>query len=331
MVTIRPTIPAAGAGAAANGASAPRAPSPAASAPGTLAPASAVPLRQGARLGAANAHQLQGQVAAAQQALGFLSQVNGQLEAIKSTLSRAAGGRQDGTDKLADQLARLERTMERRRQESGGSVDADLNFSGPSQATQQFRVRGLNLDMLQGGTGQVLAFSVGAGQPLTVALEAGMSRQQIVQQLDRALAPASVRVGADAAGALVFSTPESCWPTVRETLAIQGVGRLAVEADAGIVQTGQWGAGGPAAMRQSLPQVVRALARGRSAEQAAGAALETAAARADALQPAAADMRQLAHDFAGTAGTPSYQSLLAVRSALDGISRERVQALLRPR
>ncbi|MDQ1816152.1 hypothetical protein RBA41_22905 [Massilia sp. CCM 9210] len=289
-------------------------------------PVAAAPLRRGL---AKVDHQLQGDVASAQQALDFLEQVAGQLQALKGELSAKLSSRRGDSGAIEAHLRQLGATMDKRRQASGGSVDARLNFSSPEPASQRFRIKGLNLDMLTAGAGQSLSFSVGSNtQPLTVAVDPSMTRDDIVVRFDRALAPANMRVSADGSGALVFSTPESAWPMVRDSLSIQGVGRVAVEADTDVIMPQQWGADNSDALRQSLHEVVQALSQVQRSQDAASQALSAAASRAAANQPPAADIEVMAQDFADTASTPNYESLLALTSALVGISRERVLALL---
>jgi hypothetical protein len=68
----------------------------------------------------------------------------------------------------------------------------------------------------------------------------------------------------------------------------------------------------------------------RRAQQAASAALGEASARAAqaAGSERAAEAAQQAQAFVDTATNPDYNSLLAITSALVGVSRERVLALL---
>lgn len=284
------------------------------------------PLRRGL---ASVDHQLQGDVASAQQALDFLEQVAGQLQALKGEISAKLSSRRGSNGAIETHLRQLGATMDKRRQASGGSVDARLNFSSPQPASQRFRIKGLNLDMLTAGSSQTLSFSVGGNtQPLTVAVDPTLTRDEIVVRFDRALAPANMRVSADGSGALVFSTPENAWPMVRDSLAIQGVGRVALEADTEVIAPQQWRADDSDALRQSLHEVVQALSQVQRSQDAASQALSAAASRASANVPPAADIEVMAQDFADTASTPNYESLLALTSALVGISRERVLALL---
>lgn len=91
-----------------------------------------------------------------------------------------------------------------------------------------------------------------------------------------------------------------------------------------------WRSGDTEGVRQALQQVVKGQARFRQAQDAARQTLAAAAARAEPARPAdaGAAMAQLAGDFADSAGAPGYAALLGVHSALAGVSRERVTALL---
>ncbi len=91
-----------------------------------------------------------------------------------------------------------------------------------------------------------------------------------------------------------------------------------------------WRIGDTEAVRQTLQQVVKGLARFRQAQDEGRQALAAAAERAEPARPADAGvaMAQLAGEFADAAGAPGYAALLGVHSALAGISRERVTALL---
>lgn len=75
---------------------------------------------------------------------------------------------------------------------------------------------------LQAEGAQALSFTVGGGPLLTAELEPGLSPQQVAQRIDRALAPAKVHAALDGRGQLVFSTPESNWPALRDGVAVSG-------------------------------------------------------------------------------------------------------------
>lgn len=337
MDTIRPNAPAPAAtsGSAGSAASAPNARAQAAErltegrppqlAPPAAAAPAAAPLRRSLP-GLDN--RLQGDVASAQQAMEYLDEVAGQLQALKSELSAKLSNLQADEQQIEAQLRQLANTLTRRRQSGGDKLDANLHYTAAS-ASQRFSMRGMSLDALKAGPARMLSFSVStSSEPLTVSLEPGLSSADIVQRFDRALAPANIRVGSDANGQLVFSTPEANWPALRENLVILGSGRVVTEAEAAAVVPQRWGTESTEALRLSLQEVVRALAQVRRSQDAASRELSAAASRAATAPVPVAAIESLAQDFATTATTPNYESLLAITSAMVGISRDRVQALL---
>jgi hypothetical protein len=275
-------------------------------------------------------NQLQGEVARAQQALDYLERVGGQLETVKSALAARLSGSQNNARQLEARLSQLAATLDARAQSGGGGVDARLDFQAGQAASQRFRIRGLDMDSVQAGAPQTLAFSVGGlgGPQLSVAIEPDMTRQEIAKRFDRALAPVKVRASLDAGGDLLFATPESAWPQVKDNIAVSGRGRVATEAEAAALAPQNWDTGNADALRQNLRDVVQALARVHRSQDAAGAALSAATAQAARAETPVAEATALAADFAGTAARPQYDALLAITSALVGVSRERVLALL---
>jgi hypothetical protein len=304
------------------------------------APAAA-PLRsKAASIGGA----LQDQVARAQQALDYLDQVAGQLEAVKGELSsRLAGARgaarqQSSSEaQLGAQVRQLASTLAARKKNAGGGVDSNLHFTG-KPAAQRFRIRGLDLDALRQSSPQSLAFSVGGngGPQLSAAIEPGMSDEEIAATIDRAMAPMGVRAGADGQGGVVFSTPESNWPAVRDSIAISGRGRVAADEIPPELAPAQWPIGGNGgsnngssdALRSSLREVVQALERVRRSRDAASNALSAATVEMTQATTPPPEVAEAAQEFASTASSPDYESLLSLTSALVGVSRERVLALL---
>jgi hypothetical protein len=126
----------------------------------------------------------------------------------------------------------------------------------------------------------VLVFSVGgasAGQ-LSVTLDGGLSRQEIAQRFDRALAPLKVRAQLDDRGQPVFSTDEANWPAVKDSIAISGPGRVATQEEAPPLDPQAVDTDNVEALRQRLREVVQALARVRRSQDEASAALSAATA-----------------------------------------------------
>jgi len=309
--------------------------------------ASPAPLRStGTSIGGA----LQDQVARAQQALDYLERVAGQLENLKGEISARLSGQSGqragqqrsqsssarGTQPLDSQVRQLAATLAARRNSAGGGVDANLDFSGEA-ATQRFRIRGLDLDTLQQNAPQTLAFSIGGvgGPQLAATISPDQSKQDAVRAIDRAVAPLGVRAGLDGQG-VVFSTPESNWPAVKDSIAVSGRGRVAADEVAPSLAPQQWNIGAATgntggnadALRQSLREVVQALERVRRSQDAASNALSSAGAQVSAASTPPPEVELAAEDFASAASSSNYDTLLALSSALVGVSRERVLALL---
>jgi hypothetical protein len=282
---------------------------------------------------------LQDQVARAQQALDYLDQVASQLESVKGELTsrltstRSAARQQtdsQASTQLSTQVRQLASTLSSRRKRAGGGVDANLNFTG-KPALQRFRIRGLDLASLRGSGPQSLAFSVGGngGPQLSVNIDPDQTDEEIAEALNRALAPMGVNAGLDGQGGFVFSTPEANWPAVKDSIAISGRGRVAAEEVPAELAPQQWPANGNGdALRSSLREVVQALERVRRSRDAASNALSAASVEMTQATTPPPEVQDAAQEFASTASNPDYESLLSLTSALVGVSRERVLALL---
>jgi hypothetical protein len=277
--------------------------------------ASPAPLRSNA---ASVGGALQDQVARAQQAMDYLEQVAGQLESVKGELtSRLAGARSaarqqsdsQASAQLSPHVRKLTSALASRRKSAGGGVDSNLNFTG-KPALQRFRIRGLDLASLRGAGPQSLAFSVGgAGGPqLSVNIDPDQTDEEIAAAINRAMAPMGVNAGLDGQGGFVFTTPEANWPAVKDSIAISGRGRVATE--------------------EVPAEVVQALERVRRSRDAASSALSAATVEMTRATTPPPEVQEAAQEFASTAASPDYESLLSLTSALVGVSRERVLALL---
>jgi hypothetical protein len=341
--TLRPTT-AGGAGAAlgtrANAASRlipARATPPAddtAAANAATSPATPAPLRgngSASQLGSG----LQDQVARAQQALDYLDRVATQLESLKSELTAKLAGTRGGSSRpqLEAQVRQLAHTLAARRKQGGGSVDNNLNYS-TKPATQRFRIRGLDIASIRQSAPQSISFSVGGvgGPQMAVNIEPDQSNPEIARALDRALAPMGVHASLDENGELVFSTPESNWSSVKDSIAVSGRGRVTTEEVPGNLAPQQWNVGADTgnadALRQSLREVVQALERVRRSQAAASNALAAASAQVTEVQTPPPEVEIAADGFASAAASTDYESLVALTSALVGVSRDRVLALL---
>jgi len=304
---------------------------------GTNAPASAAtpaPLRgngSASQLGSG----LQDQVARAQQALDYLDRVASQLESLKGELTAKLAGTRSGSSRpqLEAQVRQLAHTLAARRKHGGGSVDSNLNYS-TRPATQRFRIRGLDIASIRQSAPQSISFSVaGVGGPqMAVNIEPDQSNPEIARALDRALAPMGVHASLDENGELVFSTPESNWSSVKDSIAVSGRGRVTTEEVPGNLVPQQWNVssdtGNTDALRQSLREVVQALERVRRSQAAASNALAAASAQVSEVQTPPPEVEIAADGFASAAASTDYESLVALTSALVGVSRDRVLALL---
>jgi hypothetical protein len=305
------------------------------------AAAAPAPLRSNA---ASIGGALQDQVARAQQALDYLEQVASQLESVKGELtSRLAGARSaarqqsdsQASAQLTTQVRRLASTLASRRKSAGGGIDSNLNFSS-KPALQRFRIRGLDLAALRSSGPQSLAFSVGGngGPQLSVNIDPDQTDEEIAAAINQAMAPMGVNAGLDGQGGFVFTTPETNWPAVRDSIAISGRGRVTAEEIPAELAPQLWntsggnGNGNGDALRASLREVVQALERVRRSRDAASSTLSAATVEMTQSTTPPPEVQDAAQEFASTAASPNYESLLSLTSALVGVSRERVLALL---
>lgn len=286
-------------------------------------------------------HQLQGEISNAQQTLDYLERSSSQLQALKSELAAKLAARQGRDGQVEARVRQFSNTWRQRASASAGSLDAQLGYTSPQSAQQQFSIRGLTMASLQEGPQEVLAFSVGgANQALrSVNIEPGLSESEIVSRFDRALMPSGIGVKLGENGELVFSTSEAAWANVRDSLSVRGNGiryptgqmsRVRTDAEPAAIAPEEWQTGDVEALRATLQQVVQALAQLQAARSSVSLALAQATGRVAKAQPvqASVSMDTLAENFTQKASEPGYESLLAISSALVGISRERVVALL---
>jgi hypothetical protein len=271
---------------------------------------------------------LQDQVARAQQAIDYLSRVASQLESLKGDLSAKLSGASTSRQQLEAQVRQLTQTLQSRKKTGGGSVDANLNYT-PKPAAQRFRIRNVDLPTLRQHAPQSIAFSVGsAGGPQSaVDITPEQSDAEIARAIDRAMAPMGVRAGLDGGG-LVFSTPESDWPAVKDSIAVSGRGRVQTEEVQPHPMPQGWDTSNTDALRQNLREVVQALERVRRSQAAAGEALSNANLQVAQPQTPPPEIDIAADSFSNVAANTDYDSLLSLSSALVGVSRERVLALL---
>ncbi|MGK5029519.1 hypothetical protein [Janthinobacterium sp. DSP2-3-3] len=286
-------------------------------------------------------HQLQGEISNAQQTLDYLERSSSQLQALKSELAAKLAARQGREGQVEARVRQFSNTWRQRASASGGTLDAQLSYTSPQAAQQNFSIRGLTMASLQEGPQEVLAFSVGgANQALrSVNIEPGLSQSEIMSRFDRALMPSGIGVKLGENGELVFSTSEAAWTNVRDSLSVRGSGiryptgqmsRVRTDAEPAAIAPEEWHTGDVEALRATLQQVVQALAQLQAARSSVSLALAQATGRVARAQPVqvSVSMDTLAENFTQKASQPGYESLLAISSALVGISRERVVALL---
>jgi hypothetical protein len=301
-------------------------------------PTAAAPLRRGLN----NWDQpLQKDISGAQQALDFLEQSAGQLRSLKADLSARLANRQRADGVLESNVRQFSNSWRNRTAASGGTLDAQLNFSNESTNTR-FTARGMNVGNLRNGGREVLALSLGGQNLRSVVLEPGLTDQQIAGRFDDALAPSGVRVKLGDDGQLEFSAPEAQYAVLRDSLAVQGNGqrfpagqlnRLKTDPETPAVDPDSWQTADVEGLRTTLQQVLQALAHVEKSITSVRAALGQASTRVRnaAGSTTTQGMAQAADNFVSTAEQPGYQSLLSITSALSGISRERVVSLLRLR
>jgi len=284
---------------------------------------------------------LQNDVSGAQQAIDFLEQSAAQLRALKTDIAAKLATRSMRDGQVEQRVRQFSETWRNRTQASGGTLDAQLNYSN-QPSTQRFTVRGMTLANLRNGARETLAISVGGGTAglRSVHLAPGLSDAEIISRFDQAMAPAGVRVSVNKDGELVFTAPESAWPGIRDSLAVQGSGirfpagqlnRIKADAEAPVVVPEGWGTADIESMRATLQQVTQALAHVEAALAKVRQELAAATQRVQSELPEieVAGMGQMAEVFANVANEPGYSALVSLTSALVGINRDRVVSLLR--
>ena len=213
-------------------------------------------------------HQLQGEISNAQQTLDYLERSSSQLQALKSELAAKLAARQGREGQVEARVRQFSNTWRQRASASGGTLDAQLGYTSPQAAQQNFSIRGLTMASLQEGPQEVLAFSVGgANQALrSVNIEPGLSQDDIVARFDRALMPSGIRVKQGEDGELVFSTAEASWASVRDSLSVRGSGiryptgqmsRVRTDAEPAAIAPEEWHTDDVEALRATTTQAGR--------------------------------------------------------------------------
>ena len=117
--------------------------------------------------------QLNEQLTSAQQALSFVDGLLGQLEGVKSGLSRELTQRQLNQGELQRQMEQFKQQWGQRQAASGGSLDGQLRFHLAGDSRQGFTVKGLELGALAGGQAETLVFSTGESGAAPASVQVG--------------------------------------------------------------------------------------------------------------------------------------------------------------
>lgn len=220
--------------------------------------------------------------------------------------------------------------------ERGSALVSIAPAPAPARASAQpaapLRQRGLSnwdtgLQSQAAGAQQALDF-LGQGASQLQGLKGDLSAALALRPLREGQLEARVRQFGDT---WQQRTPLS-GGTLDAQLAFGGAGSGAAKgaAPAPVIDPAAWRSGDTEDVRQTLQQVVKGLTRFRQAQDEVRRTLAAAAERAEPALPADAGiaMARLAGQFADSAGAPGYAALLALHSALAGVNRERVTALL---
>lgn len=282
-------------------------------------------------------------VAAAQQTLGYLDALINSLDKLKTDLSAQLAGPAVQRP-VAQAITQVQALWQQRTAATQGKLDAQLHFTGDVEARQRFQVRGLDQRSLQSGERETLTFNTGSAGPVdqrvrTAVIDPTYDEAAVRRLLDHTLAPAGVRVAQADDGQVVLSTPESQWPSVRDGLSVKGGGirfpgqqfhRVRAEPEPAVLQPHSWKADTPTEQRQTLQQVLPALAQVRQTRQAVRTGLDQAGQAFSNPQASgeAAWAQQFVKDFSAIAEQPGYALFAAVTPAVQGLNRARTQAVL---
>lgn len=285
-------------------------------------------------------HGFNAEAGRAQLTADYLDQGIGQLKSLKSSLSQqiASGVGDVALQRRVDRFAQL---WQQRTAQTAGALASDLAFDPSGEARRQFRVPGLTVPAMQAGDTEslVFAFAGASRQQPSVVLEEGLDAREVVRRFDHALAVSGVRVAADDQGALVFSVNEASWPALQDSLAIRGGGmrwptgqfnRVRPDALPEAVQPDTWAVDSVDAMRASLQDAVTALKDFSQARRQVDGVLEqmNEVLAGQQVESSSDRARAFADAFRNMGQSPSYASLSEFSSALSGIRRDRILAVL---
>ncbi|CAG2377822.1 MULTISPECIES: hypothetical protein [Burkholderia cepacia complex] len=288
--------------------------------------------------------QLNADVTVAQRALVFVETAAGQLRGLKRTIGMALSGAERSGDGAAALIAKFGALWRDRAALAGGVLDAQLVVHPAADAVCTFRMRALDVEQWRSGGAETLVFHpAGLGkQPVSVSFgDAPLDAAAFTRELDRALACTGVRAALAADGQIDFTVAESRWPIVRDHLMVQGGGRrfpggrpsrAQVDAVPEAIDPSRWQVTDRVSRRAALREVVHALDGLTQADRTLRAHLDTAghALQGDKHGPAVVrattDIQSVSDALADSA---DFKVLSVVTSTLFGLSRGRVEALLK--
>lgn len=288
--------------------------------------------------------QLNADVTGTQRALAFVDTAAVQLRRLKAALSATLGGAARSSDELTQRVARFDGLWSHRAASTGGVLDAQLGVHPAGDATRTFRVRALDTEQWRSQGAETLTFHpMGLGkQAASVTFDGKpLEPAAFAKRLDRALAATGVRASLAADGQVDFAVAESRWPAVRDQMMVQGGGkrfpggrpsRAQADAAAEAIAPARWQVGDRTGQRATLRDVVRALDGLTQADRALRSHLEAATSRlrggmGDATGPQAARATRSMADTLG--GSTDFNVLTTVTATLSGLSRARVETLLK--
>lgn len=282
--------------------------------------------------------QLNQRIAGAQQTEHFLGELGAELETLRDGLgNRLARGRAAG-EAQHTALEQVDARWRQRHAASAGGLDGQLHYTAAGGAQVSFRIAGLDARSLQQGKRETLALSFGTGAPKVLSVRIDPTRDG-VRQLADALLPAGIRVvGENGAGDLGLSVSEADWPALRDTVAIRGEGmrfpagafhRVRAKAEPEAIDPAAWAIHDEASMRQTLNRVTRALDGVGAAKEQVRAVMADAAAGTVVPEQDGAVAASFSIRFVEMTEKPGFETLSAVLPALNGISRRRVESLLK--
>lgn len=289
--------------------------------------------------------------ARAQLAMAYLKELDQALSVLKTETSGllAASGESRSREVASAPLMHVQTLWQQRVSASLGALDPQLAFQADGDARRSFSVPGLDAQSLARPEAETLSFITGLGGPariVSASLPPGASGTEQVRIVDRALAPAGVRLlQSEGDLALTLSTRESDWATVRDGFSVQGGGvrfparqfhRLLAQPRGDALQPDTWRVNSEADLRDTLRQVVKAQQRVHAATQHVQAALNAQdeqlqahlASKANAPEAENAWAARFTQDFARLGNQPPYAVFAALAPALQGLHRDHVTALL---